>query len=138
MQYQLKAPKASHTVFTVLSTVLFVAALTGAYISFQTGNMMKLIFAFSYVILGGLAFLVSFNNLTKCLTFNNVSLTFDGKTYSYGQIERIGAHGGRHGRIFYTVYIDGKKFYTFEKNYTGAKEFFYYLDFYKVPGAPRA
>ena len=35
------------------------------------------------------------------------------------------------------IYIDGKRFYTFEKNYEDAKEFLYYLDFYKVPGTPR-
>ncbi len=138
MNYELKAPKVKHGVLTVASALYLIVAVAGLYMCIQSGDMMKLVFAFCYIAIGLTAFLICYNNMTKCLTFNNVSLTFDGKEYTYQQIERIDTHGGRYGRVYYDIYIDGKRFYTFEKDYTGAREFFYYLDFYKVPGAPRA
>lgn len=137
MEYQLKPNRIHAGMLTVASLGLFLMSLYALYTSFRLGDMFKTVFAAVYTALGLLALLVSYNNLVKCLTFNNINFTFDGKTYTYQQIERIDSHGGRYGRVFYKIYIDGKRFYTFEKNYEGAKEFLYYLDFYKVPGTPR-
>lgn len=72
------------------------------------------------------------------LTFNNINFTFKGKTYTYHQIEEIKLRSGRYGSIAFEIRVHGKKLYSFDNEYEGAKEFMHYLNFYEVPGTPRA
>lgn len=136
MEYKLKPDRKYAGIYTAVSLVFVALSLFALYTSFQSGDI-KTEVALIYTAFSLLALLVSYNNLVKCLTYNNINFTFDGKTYTYQQIERIDAHGGKYGRVFYKIYIEGKMFYTFEKDYDGAKEFLYYLNFYNVPGTPR-
>lgn len=78
-----------------------------------------------------------YNNTARPLTFNNISFTYKGKTYTYQQIEKIKLIGSRFGSVAYEIRIDGKSLYAFDDEYEGAKEFMYYLNFYNVPGTPR-
>ncbi|MBQ7004989.1 MAG: hypothetical protein IJN68_01005 [Clostridia bacterium] len=137
MEYRLKPDRKYAGLYTAVSLVFVVLSLFALYMSFQSGDMSKTVYALIYTAFSLLALFISYNNLVKCLTFNNINFTFDGKTYTYQQIERIDAHGGKYGRVFYKICIEGKMLYTFEKDYDGAKEFLYYLNFYNVPGTPR-
>lgn len=79
----------------------------------------------------------TYNNVLKEITFNNVNFTCNGVTYTYQQIEEIRIATSRRHRVHYVIYVAGKNVFTFDKRYQGAREFMYYLDFYKVPGTPR-
>ena len=78
-----------------------------------------------------------YNSTVKALTFNKDSFTFKGRTYTYHQIEKIKLRSKNHFSVYYMIYVDDKRLYIFDDKYEGAKEFLYYLDFYKVPGTPR-
>ncbi len=83
-----------------------------------------------------LSIVVIRKNLFRQVTFNNTHFTFRDCTYTYQQIEKVKIRGGKYGRIFYYVTVNGKCLFVYEAYYEGAKEFQFYLDYYKVPIAP--
>ena len=149
MEQKLKMSTGRAVVGMVLVVVLLALGVLSLYYglsdiytpwgTIDTYNLFSAIIVITAVVLAVTALVTSvYNSTVRPLTFNNINFTFKGKTYTYQQIEKIKLIGGRFGSVSYMIYIDGKKLYTFDDEYEGAKEFMYYLDFYKVPGTPRA
>lgn len=78
-----------------------------------------------------------YNSTAKSLTFNKDNFTFKGKTYTYHQIEKIKLRSKNHFSVYYIIYVDDKRLYSFDDKFEGAKEFLHYLNAYNVPGTPR-
>lgn len=146
MEQKLKMSTGRAVVGAVLGVLLAAIGIGTVYFGLTHPEMFDFgvdKFSFVLVIVLIIAVLVVlaisiYNSIARPLTFNNVSFTFKGKTYTYHQIEKIKIRGGRFGSISFEIRVDGKSLYIFDDEYEGAKEFMYYLDFYNVPGTPRA
>lgn len=137
MNYELKMTKGSKVVGVFLSLILLALGGVIVYLSVKAKDTVVLIMSAVAIIAVIYTVAFVFSNNAKSLVFNNVNFYLKGRTYTYQQIEKIGIYGGTFGSVAYEVYVDGKKIYSFTMDYEGAKEFMYYLDFYKVPGTPR-
>lgn len=146
MEQKLKISTSRAIVGAVLGLILVAIGIGTVYYGLMHPEMFVFgfdVFSFVLIIVSIIAMVVVvamslYDSAIRPLSFNNVNFTFKGKTYAYHQIEEIRLYGGRFGSVSYMIYIDGKKLYTFDDEYEGAKEFMYYLDFYKVLGTPRA
>ena len=146
MEQKLKMSTGRAVVGAVLGVILAAIGIGTVYFGLthpETFDFGVDIFSFVLVIVLIIAVIVVlaksiYDSVSRPLTFNNVNFTFKGRTYTYHQIEKIKIRGGRYGTVSFEVIVDGKRLYGFDDEYEGAKEFMYYLDFYKVPGTPRA
>lgn len=145
MEQKLKMTTSRAVVGAVLGVILAAIGIGTVYFGLTHPEMFDFgfdKFSFVLVIVLIVAVLVVlansiYNSIARPLTFNNVNFTFKGKTYTYNQIEKIKSRGNKFGNISLEIHIDGKRLYTFDDEYDGAKEFVYYLNFYNVPGTPR-
>lgn len=77
------------------------------------------------------------NATVRALAFSNTEFSFKGKTYTYSQIEKIKTRKGKYNSKTYEIYVDGKRLYSFDDKYEGAKDFLSNLKARNVPGVPK-
>ena len=133
MQYELKSQGKRHPLKLAAAVFVLLLGLAALFVSFSMGETYKIIMSMIFVALGIWGIALQFNSIVKSLSFNNVNFTFEDRTFTYQQIEKVQIHGGRYGEVYYGIFVGGEKIYTFEASYQGAREFLFYLDYYKVP-----
>ncbi len=134
MQYELKANKVRVVISLVLSAATFIVSFIAII---KTGKTNMQLYSVFIAVCAAAMFIALLKDLKRRIAFNKTGFYFKGKTYVYEQIEKISVYAAHHGQVSYSVHIDGKRAFVFDKHFDGADEFLRFLNAHNVPGTPR-